>query len=92
MYFPTLRTHPLLYSEPTARTKKNCHIARRYHYVKLGVKTGDHTLEWIGNDDMLADDLTKSQDASKSLPHMERTLVKIPNYVKGYKSEQVGNR
>jgi hypothetical protein len=73
-------------------TKKNRHIARRYHYVKQGVKTGDHTLEWIKNDDMLADDLTKTQDAHKSLPHMERTLVKIPDYVKGYKSKQIGNR
>ena len=73
-------------------TKKNRHIARRYHYVKQGVKTGDHTLEWIKNDDMLADDLTKTQDASKSLPMMQRTLFRIPDYVKGYKSQQVGNR
>jgi hypothetical protein len=73
-------------------SKKNRHIARRYHYVKQGVRTGDHVVEWISNEDMLADDLTKTQESSKSLPQMERTLFKIPDYVKGYKSKTIGNR
>ena len=73
-------------------TKKNRHIARRYHYVKEGEKRGDHMVEWIDSNDMLSDDLTKTQESSKSLPHMKRTLVQIPDYVRGYKSNAVGNR
>ena len=49
-------------------------------------------VEWISNEDMLADDLTKTQESTKSLPQMERTLFKIPDYVKGYKSKTIGNR
>ena len=48
-------------------SKKNSHIARRYHYVKQGVKTKDHEVEWIPNDDQLADEVTKTQEAHKSL-------------------------
>ena len=73
-------------------TKKNRHIARRFHYVKQGSKNGDHVLKWISNQDMLADDGTKTQEASKSQPHMQRTLIEIPEYVKGYNSSKVGNR
>ena len=73
-------------------SKKNRHIARRFHYVKEGVKNGSHVLEWIKKDDMLADDLTKTQDGTKPLPHMKRTLIEIPDYVKGYNSNKVGNR
>ena len=72
--------------------KKNRHIARRYHYVKQGVRTGDHDVAWIRGEDMFADDLTKTQESVKSLPQMQRTLVVIPDYVKGFKSQNVGNR
>ena len=41
-------------------SKKNRHIARRYHYVKQGVQNGDHEVEWIPSDDQLADDMTKT--------------------------------
>ena len=73
-------------------SKKNRHIARRYHYVKQGVKTKDHEVEWITSDDQLADDMTKTQESSKSLPHMKRTLVKIPDYDRGFSTSKVENR
>ena len=73
-------------------TKKNRHIARRFHYVKQGVKTGDHEVEWIRSEDQLADDMTKTQEAAKSLPHMKRTLVEIPEYVRGFSNGKIGNR
>ena len=61
-------------------TKKNRHIARRYHYVREGQKNNYHHLEWIPAEDQLADDLTKTQPADKSRPHVERTLIKLPDY------------
>ena len=60
--------------------------------MKQGVKIGDHEVEWIRSEDKLADDMTKTQEAAKSLPHMKRTLVEIPEYVKGYTNGKVGNR
>ena len=73
-------------------SKKNRHVARRYHYVTQGVKTKDHEVEWIPSDDQLADDMTKTQEATKSLPHMKRRLVKIPDYVRRFSTSKVGNR
>ena len=67
-------------------------VARRYHYVKQGVQKGDHEVEWIPSDGQLADDMTKTHEAHKSLPHMKRTLVEIPDYVRGFSSDKVGNR
>ena len=60
--------------------------------MKQGVKTKDHEVEWIPSDYQLADGMTKTQEASKSLPHMKRTLVKIPDYVRGFSTSKVGNR
>ena len=62
--------------------------------MKQGVKTKDHEVEWIPSDYQLADGMTKTQEASKSLPHMKRTLllVKIPEFVRGFSTSKVGNR
>ena len=49
-------------------------------------------LVWIPGQDQLADDCTKSQVASKSRPHFDRTLIKVPDKVKGFRSNVVGNR
>ena len=59
-------------------TKKNRHIARRFHYVREGERSGEHKLEWIPAEDQLADDLTKTKTSIISKPHVERTLVKVP--------------
>ena len=50
------------------------------------------SLNWISGEDQLADDCTKSQEAKKSFPHFERTLIKIPDRVKGFRTSTVGNR
>jgi hypothetical protein len=71
---------------------KNRHIARRWHFVRRGVKDGLFKLCWVPANDQLADDLTKSQIAQKSTPHFERTLIKVPEKVKGFKSNTIGNR
>ena len=73
-------------------TKKNRHIRRRWHFVRYGVQEKLFTMHWIPGDDQLADDCTKTQVASKSQPSFDRTLVKIPAKIKGYKSTTIGNR
>ena len=73
-------------------TKKNWHIRRRWHFVRYGVHEKLFELKWINAEDQLADDCTKTQPAHKSLPHFERTLIKIPDKVKGYCSNTIGNR
>ena len=73
-------------------TAKNRHIGRRWHFVRRGVQAKLFKLQWIPAEDQLADDMTKTQSSSTSLIHMNRTLVKIPDKVRGYKSSTIGNR
>ena len=73
-------------------TAKNRHIACRWHFVRRGVKDGLFNLHWIPAEDQLADDCTKTQVSKKSKPHFDRTLVKVPDRVKGFKSNTIGNR
>ena len=73
-------------------TSKNRHIARRWHFVRRGVKDALFSLAWFPGKDQLANDCTKTQEASKSFSHFSRTLIKIPDKVYGYKSNVVGNR
>ena len=73
-------------------TGKNRHVGRRWHFVRQGVKQKLFNLQWIPGQDQLADDCTKTQPASKSKIHFERTLIKVPEKVKGYKSNVIGNR
>jgi uncharacterized protein YgiM (DUF1202 family) len=73
-------------------TAKNRHVARRWHFVRYGVKDKLFILKWILGEDQLADDMTKTQLASKSKLHFERMLMKIPDKVKGLKSNMIGNR
>ena len=61
-------------------------------FVRRGVKADLFTLKWFSGEDPLADDMTKSQLSAKSLPHFLRTQIKIPDAVKGYRSNTVGNR
>ena len=73
-------------------TSKNRHIARRWHFVRRGVKDKLFILQWIQGKDQIADNCTKSQVASKSFPHFSRTLLKIPDKVKGFRGSVIGNR
>ena len=73
-------------------TKKNRHIRRRWHFVRYGVKEKLFSIAWIPAEDQLADDTTKTQHPTKSKPHFDRTLIKIPERVKGFKSTTIGNR
>ena len=57
-----------------------------------GVKGKLFKLSWVPAEDQLADDLTKTQDARVSREHVNRTLIPIPDRVKGFKSNTVGNR
>ena len=79
-------------SENYRVTAKNRHIGRRWHFVRRGVQGNLFKLIWIKAADQLADDTTKTQVATKSQPHFFRTLIKIPDCVKGYKSTTIGNR
>jgi hypothetical protein len=49
-------------------------------------------LKWISGEDQIADDLTKTQESTKSLPHVKRTLIELPDRVRGYVSSTIGNR
>ena len=40
-------------------TAGNCHVARRYHYVRQGSTLKEHIFEWISTKYQLADPLTK---------------------------------
>ena len=73
-------------------TAKNRHVGRRWHFVRRGVKDGSFILHWIPAEDQLADDTTKTQLAKVAMPHVMRTLMKLPDKVRGYKSNTVGNR
>ena len=79
-------------SENYKVTAKNRHVARRWHFVRRGVEGGLFKLFWMPAEDQLADDMTKTQVSSKSLPHFNRTLIKVPDSVKGYRSTTIGNR
>ena len=73
-------------------TSKNRHVGRRWHFVRRGVKDKLFNLKWIPAADQVADDCTKTQPASKSKLHFERTVTKVPDKVKGFKSDVIGNR
>jgi hypothetical protein len=73
-------------------TSKNCHISRRWHFVHRSEKAKMFTLKWISGEDQIADDLTKTQESTKSLPHVKRTLIELPDRVRGYVSSTIGNR
>ena len=73
-------------------TSKNRHIGRRWHFVRQGTIQGLFKLLWIPAVDQLADDMTKTQSAKISQSHVNRTLLKIPDRVKGFKSSTIGNR
>ena len=62
-------------------TKKNRHIARRFHYVREGERTKEHHLEWIPAEDQLADDMTKTQSREMIRKNVERTLVELPSHL-----------
>ena len=59
-------------------TKKNRHIARRFHYVRGGENINLHKIIWIPAEDQLADDLTKTQPSQFSQPHVDRSMFKLP--------------
>ena len=73
-------------------TSKNRHVGRRWHFVRRGVKAKLFKLQWIQAPDQLVDDLTKTHSFTISLTHIFRTLLKIPDKVKGIKSSTIGNR
>ena len=62
-------------------TKKNRHIARRFHYVREGERTQEHHLEWIPEEDQIEDDMTKTQGMQTIMKHVKRTLVELPEHM-----------
>ena len=45
-------------------TKRNCHISRRFHYVRQGITQNEHKFSWIGTKFQQADPLTKPGSAT----------------------------
>ena len=73
-------------------TSKNRHVARRWHFVQRGQEAKKFKVQWIPAKDQLADDGTKIQPASIAKTHMNRTILPVPDRVRGYVSNVVGNR
>ena len=73
-------------------TSKTRHVARRWHFVRSGQQQGLFKLVWLKGELQLADDMTKLQTSKISLKHFGDTLVKIPEKIKGHKSNTVKNR
>eukprot|EP00957_Ditylum_brightwellii_P148971 11342027-Ditylum_brightwellii.AAC.1 len=48
-------------------SKRNCHISRRFHYVREGQKMGLHLIKYCSKEDQLADITTKIQGILKEL-------------------------
>jgi hypothetical protein len=57
-----------------------------------GEKVKMFMLKWIPGVDQIADGSTKTQEASKLDPHVKRTLIQLPDRVRGYISNTIGNR
>ena len=62
-------------------TKKNRHIARRYHYVRQGQDEGKHRIVWLPAKDQIADDLTKTQNPEISKTHVDRIMITLPSFM-----------
>ena len=62
-------------------TKKNRHIARRYHYVRQGQDEGKHLIIWVPAENQLADDLTKTQTHEVSKKHVDRSMITLPSFM-----------
>jgi len=62
-------------------TRKNRHVERRFHYVKQGQAVRAHELHWIPGEAMVSDILTKTQDASKIDPQIERMFIVLPTHM-----------
>ena len=63
-------------------TKRNRHIARRFHFVRQGQKLGLHILKYIKGEDQISDITTKTQSVSKELPHRNRVMFLLPPFMK----------
>jgi hypothetical protein len=62
-------------------TKLTRHIARRFHYVREGIKQGHHNLYWISKEHQLADILTKTQSATIIDPLLNRAMFRLPTFL-----------
>ena len=59
-------------------TKHTRHVARRYHYVHQGEKTGAHSLNWCNADLQLVDIGTKNLDGAQIRPRLSYLFVDVP--------------
>ena len=64
-------------SECNKGTAGNCHVARRYHYVRQGTMLNEHKFHWIGTKSQLADPMTKEGGPTKFKHLEEKYMVNI---------------
>lgn len=62
-------------------TKHTRHISRRFHYVREGRKMKLHFLVWCPGRLMLADIMTKTQEASKMEPNRDKAYFRLPKHL-----------
>jgi hypothetical protein len=62
-------------------TKLTRHIARRFHYVREGVKSGAHKLYWIPKEYQLSDILTKTQASNVANPLRDQAMFRLPQFL-----------
>jgi hypothetical protein len=68
-------------SQSPKSNKKTRHIARHFHFVREGVKSGLHVVKWISNKVQLADVLTKTQGAGKTDPQVKIFMYQLPEFL-----------
>jgi hypothetical protein len=62
-------------------TKLTRHIARRFHYVREGVRSGAHKLYWIPKEYQLSDILTKTQASNIANPLRDQAMFRLPQFL-----------
>jgi hypothetical protein len=66
-------------------TQRTRHVMRRYHYMREGVESNQHTLIWITNNAKVADMGTKILDRILLDSFKELIFVKVPDKIRKYR-------
>ena len=67
-------------SECNKDTAGNCHVARRFHYVRQGTLLNEHKFHWISTKYQLADPLTKEGGPTKFRSLEEVYMIDLEDF------------
>jgi hypothetical protein len=66
-------------------TQRTRHMMRRFHYVREGVESNQHTLTWIATTAQIADMGTKILGRILLDPFKELIFVKVPDWIRKFR-------